>query len=124
MTPNDTAAVLAALPDDTMVTVTIPLRAWLAAKAATQGGPEYADVSDVARIVGFSVAYWGRLARAGKIAGAVQEGKGGRWKLPVEQCRAHIRGLRRKPPAAPTRPTLLEYTPRGPRKAKTEAKTA
>lgn len=124
---TDDAVILANLPPNAEITITVKLADWLAARAASTTGPEYADVTEVARIVGFSVTYWARLARAGKLAGAVQEGKGGRWKLPLASCRAHIRGLQGRK-AAPQRPTLVaEYKPRGPRKvyrAKAQAETA
>ena len=123
MKQEEVAAVLAALPPDAEVTVTVKLRDWLAAIQANQGGPEYADAAEVSRLLGFSPAYWAKRARAGKIAGAVQAGDGGRWKLPVAACREHIRGMKRpRPEPAPSRdgPSLSTgdrgpYAPRGSR---------
>ena len=121
MTPNDTAIVLANLPPDAEITVTVKLRDWLAAKAATQGGPEYAEASEIARLVGFTAKYWVVRARLGKIAGATQDGPKGRWRLPVEACRAHVRGLQRgrKPAPVTHRPQLVRSVPRGPRQTAT-----
>lgn len=108
----ETAAILAQLPDDAEITVTVRLGDWLRAKEASTGGPEYAPPSEVSARVGFSARYWAEQAKRGKIIGAVQEA-GGRWRLPVAACRDHIRGLRRRP--APARgPTLVRSIPRGP----------
>lgn len=115
MDKTEVATVLANLPDDCEITVTVKLKDWLAAKEATGGGPEYATTADVARIVGFSSKYWVTRARTEKIPGAVQDGSRGRWRLPLDACRAHVRGLKGAR-GAPVRPTFGEYKPRGPRK--------
>jgi len=108
MDKTDVAAILANLPDDCEITVTVKLKDWLAAKEAARGGPEYASAADVARLVGLSPTYWGRRAKAGKIAGAVQD-ESGRWRLPLEACRNYVRGLKRPPAAAPSAPKEFRF---------------
>lgn len=108
MDKTEVAAILAHLPDDAEITVTVKLKDWLAAKEAASGGPEYADAAEAARVLGFSPTYWGRRAKAGKIAGAVQD-ESGRWRLPLEACRSYIRSFKRPPAAAPSAPKEFRF---------------
>ncbi len=115
--PNESMiAALAQLPKGTQVTITVAAEALAAGLRAANGGPEYAEASEVARLVGFSAKYWVVRARAGKIPGANQEGSRGRWLLPVEACRAYVRGRGgRKPATVPFTPVIVRGKPRVPK---------
>jgi hypothetical protein len=117
MTPTEPAATLAQLPDDVEITVTVRLGDWLRAREAQRGGPEIMTSAQAAKLFGYDAAYWSRLAKAGKLAGAYREHEEGHWRLPRAECEAHIRRLQRRAigqdPAS--RLTLTRSVPRGPR---------
>jgi hypothetical protein len=122
---NDTAAVLAQLPDDAEITVTVKVGDWLRAREAQRGGPEIVTSAQAAKVLGYDPAYWSRLAKAGKLPGAYREREEGHWRLPRAECEAHIRRLQRRAgvttdtdPAS--RLTLTRSVPRGPRRKHSE----
>lgn len=115
MSPNDRAAILAELSDDTEITITVKLRDFVRARQAANGGPEYITPADAARLLGWSPRYWAQHARRGDVAGAIQS-TGGQWRLPIEACRAHIRAMRRKPAPVSQGPRLVRSVPRGPQR--------
>lgn len=119
MKPENVAATLANLPDDAMVMVSVRVGDWRRAAAAANGGPEYGSPREVALTLGWTASYWVKRARA--IPGAVQD-NAGRWRLPLEGCRAHIRSLRasKRPAPAGARPVLVRSVPRGPQKRQAE----
>jgi hypothetical protein len=110
VTPEEKLETLANLPDDAMVMVSVRLGDWRAAqKARAEGeGPEYVGSSDASRMLGFSPAYWQKLAKRGRIPGAVQD-DGGNWRLPLASCRSHIRAFAKRSPSTPppSAPVLL-----------------
>lgn len=116
MKHEDIAATLANLPDDALVTVSVRVGDWLRARQAANGGPEYVSPREAARTLGWTASYWVKRARS--IAGAVQD-KAGRWRLPLEGCRSHIRSLSqaRRPVQPATLPIgLVRSVPRGPQR--------
>lgn len=57
-----------------------------------EGGPEWGSVADASKYVGMSGDFWQDRAREGVIRGAFQRTEGGPWVLPLDECRAHLRG--------------------------------
>jgi hypothetical protein len=114
MKKEEVPALLAALPPNAQITVTVKVRDWVAAIQSREGGPEYASAAEVAQIIGFTPTYWARRARSGRIAGAVQSGNGGRWRLPLAGCREYVELLRRAPTPIAGAGSPLDYRPRAP----------
>ena len=110
MTQLDAAAVLAHLPEDAKVTVTVTLADWLRAREATRGGPAVLTTKQAADTFGYSPERWRRWAESGRVAGAWQDGRGGPWRLQRTACEAHLRSLTKRaarvvPPRSPAEGT-------------------
>ena len=107
-------AVLAALPPDLELTITVKVRDLRAAQAATGAVPEMASTAELSRAWGFSVGQWREWAASGKVEGAVKD-HAGDWRLPREAAREQFeRALGRDVPRAKS----TAHLPRayGPRK--------
>ena len=107
-------AVLAALPPDLELTITVKVRDLRAAQAATGAVPEMASTAELSRAWGFSVGQWREWAASGKVEGAVKD-HAGDWRLPRDAAREQFeRALGRNVPQAKS----TAHLPRayGPRK--------
>lgn len=80
------AAVLAALPPDLELTITVKVRGLRAAQGSVGAVPEMASTAELARAWGFSVGQWREWAVSGKVPGAVKD-HAGDWRLPREAAR-------------------------------------
>jgi hypothetical protein len=112
--------VLAELPDDAMVTVSVRVGDWLRAREAKSGGPEILTTTQASRAFGYEAEAWRRWAVQGRIDGAWQDSEGGAWHLPRRACQGHLRSLRRRGEklrqADPSVTPIAARLPRGPRK--------
>ncbi len=78
--------VLAALPPDLELTVTITVGDLRAAQVAVGAVPEMASTRELSRAWGFSVGQWREWAASKKVVGAVKDDAGD-WRLPREAAR-------------------------------------
>ena len=107
-------AVLAALPPDLELTITVKVRDLRAAQGAAGAVPEMASTAELSRAWGFSASQWREWAAAGRVEGAVKD-HAGDWRLPREAAREQFeRALGRDVP----RSKSASHLPRahGPRK--------
>ena len=83
--------VLAILPDDMQVTVTLSVAELR--RALERDNPDRdLSTSEASEEFGHSIEWWSR--RAERVPGAWQEGEGAPWNLPRRGCRAYLAGLR------------------------------
>lgn len=107
-------AVLAALPPDLELTITVKVRDLRAAQAVVGAVPEMASTAELSRAWGFSARQWREWAVAGDIPGAKKD-HAGDWRLPREAAREQFeRALGRDVPR--TQPTTHLPRAYGPRK--------
>lgn len=107
-------SVLAQLPPDLEVTVTVTVRDLIGALSRAGDIPEIATTVELSRAWGFSPRKWREWATDGLIQGAVLD-DGGTWRLPRDAARDQFeRALGRNTP----RPRSVSHLPRahGPRK--------
>ena len=93
---RDALAILAELPEDAEITVTVRLGDWLRAREARAGGPEVLTTKEAAARYGYTPERWRRWAEAGRIDGVWQDGRWGPWRLPRLACEAHLRAHKRR----------------------------
>lgn len=116
------AALLAHLPGNAEVTLTIKAEELRTAVEMATGGPAIMSTRQASDVFGWCPKRWRGWAEAGRIAGAVQEdGPGSPWRLPRESCRAVVEeemaAARRPPPRMPkdgqrTRPRRINKSRR------------
>lgn len=106
------ADVLARLPDNAVLQITVQVGALRKAVQEAQGGPAEITPGQAAKRYGRSAKYWRAQAAAGEIQGAYLDGDNDRWHLPNDSCRAHLAAKAR------SQSTTARSVRRGPRKAK------
>ena len=119
------ASLLALLPDDAQLTITVGKADLLRALDEGSGAnPEHIDTKRAAARLGYSADRWRRWAEQGRITGAWQDARGGSWRLPFASCEAHIRELQKRGQAALIRGTRSASSsrslPRGSRSARNQ----
>jgi hypothetical protein len=106
--------VLAHLPLDLTITLTVTVKELLKAFAHAEDVPEIATTSEVSRAWGFSPRKWREWASGGLIPGAVVD-EGGNWRLPRMAAREQFERALGKSTTSTPHPTHLPRS-HGPRK--------
>lgn len=106
--------VIARLPADAPLQITIRAGDLARALREAHGGPEWLSTVEASRLLGYSARRWRDWAQAGEIPGAHQDD--GRWRLPNAACREHLGIVTGRSPRRLHPPDLPR--PHGPRKVR------
>lgn len=81
--------VLAHLPDDIEISITMTAKDLRKALTRADGGPAFVSTVWCAEHLGFSTRQWRDWCESGLIDGATKD-EGGRWRLPNQAAREHL----------------------------------